>query len=537
MTEQTPAIRCCGPDWLHQMLVGAGEISVLDVREVVHYGHSNILWSANLPVGRLELEIAARVPRRSTPIVLVDADDGLAARAAGTLASLGYTDLMILDGGVSAWRNAGYTLHWETEVAVKGFAGFAQRFGSPSFIEPEMLHRHLSAGDNWVVLDSRPPDEYQRSNIPGSIDAPGAQALRCFFDLVPDPTTEVVINCATRTRGILGALMLAAAAVPNPVHVLNNGTRGWHLAGFELETGATRMPAQPSERARAQARQQVAAMLSRVGVARVDAAEFERMRTDPQRTTYLLDVRDPEEFQAGHLADAVNAPYGSLIMSPEGYFSTLGSRVVLTDDDSIRAGVTAIWLAQIGGCTPVVLDGQADKGQLKAGAQTRAVLGTRAANVESITAPALVQVLDRDDALVIDLSLSNQYLHGHIPGAQWCLRGELANRVATLDRPKRYLVLTAEEPELAVLGALELHGFRNLTVRVLDGGNPAWRQTGYEFVTTPVDLLSEPLDRWLQSGDRDNPQQAQRDYLAWEIGLLKRLEQGDPLRYRNLLWR
>jgi len=537
MSGQNLAIRRCDADVLQRMLLGTAEVSVLDVRELTHFGHSNILWSANLPFGRLELEIAARVPRTNTPVVLVDAGDGLATRAANKLESLGYTDLWILAGGVDAWRRAGHTLHWETEVAVKGFAGFAERCGSPSLIEPETLHRHLSAGDNWTVLDSRPPDEYRRTNIPGSIDAPGAQALRSFFDLVPDPTTEVVINCATRTRGILGALMLQAAGVPNRVHVLRNGTRGWNLAGFELETHAMRMAATPSERAREQAQRQIAGMLNQVGIERISTAELERMRADSQRTTYLIDVRDPEEFEAGHLADAVNAAFGSLIMSPEGYFATLGSRVVLIDDDGIRAGVSAVWLAQIGACTPFVLDGGADQRDLVVGAQARIVLGMDNTRVESVSAGALMPLLEQGQALVIDLSSSDQYLRGHIPGALWCLRTELPERLAALDATKRHIVLTAQEPEMAVLAAPEVHQLSDVTVRVLEDGNRGWRQAGLPVVTEPAQLLSEPVDRWLQSSDRPNPQQAQRDYLDWETALLQLIEQGDPVRYRNLLWR
>ena len=53
-------------------------------------------------------------------------------------------------------------------------------------------------------------------------------------------------------------------------------------------------------------------------------------RLEPDRTTYLFDVRSAEAFRAGHLPGAVNAPSGSLIMSFEHYFATLNARVVLT---------------------------------------------------------------------------------------------------------------------------------------------------------------------------------------------------------------
>ena len=114
-----------------------------------------------------------------------------------------------------------------------------------------------------VLLDARPPDEYRQGNIPGSVDAPGPDALRCFDDLVPDPRTTVVVNCMTRTRGILAGLTLREAGVANPVEVLEDGTRRWLLNGLELERGAERLPRPPSDHARTAAGARAEALAQR----------------------------------------------------------------------------------------------------------------------------------------------------------------------------------------------------------------------------------------------------------------------------------
>jgi hypothetical protein len=62
----------------------------------------------------------------------------------------------------------------EIEVPTKGFGAFARRFGRPTFITAQELDRALRSDEDWIVLDSRPPAEYRKGNIPGSIDAPGA---------------------------------------------------------------------------------------------------------------------------------------------------------------------------------------------------------------------------------------------------------------------------------------------------------------------------------------------------------------------------
>ncbi|CPR01703.1 sulfurtransferase [Bordetella pertussis] len=49
-----------------------------------------------------------------------------------------------------------------------------------------------------------------------------------------------MVNCAGRTRSIIGAQSLINAGVPNPVFALRNGTMGWALAGHKVETQSAR---------------------------------------------------------------------------------------------------------------------------------------------------------------------------------------------------------------------------------------------------------------------------------------------------------
>src|SRR3546814_14009942 len=83
-------------------------------------------------------------------------------------------------------------------------------------------------------------DEYHKMNIPGGIDVPGAELVYRVRDLAPDPDTLVVVNCAGRTRSIIGCQSLINADLPNKVMALRNGTMGWHLAGLDVERGAQR---------------------------------------------------------------------------------------------------------------------------------------------------------------------------------------------------------------------------------------------------------------------------------------------------------
>src|SRR5712671_2914591 len=257
---------------LRRWLGEGGEIAFLDVREEGQHGAGHPLLAVNVPYSRLELMIGQLVPRRSCPVVLVDNGDGVAGKAARRLAELGYIPVHVLQGGVDAWSAAGYPLFPSTNVPSKAFAEIVEHeLGTPAISAAE-LDRKRRAGDKLVVLDSRPLDEYARFHVPGALPCPGAELTLRFADLVPDPDTLVVVSCAGRTRGIIGAQSLITAGVPNRVMSLEGGTQGWRLAGLELERNTPGELRAASPEAIAAARQRAEAGARRYGIRFIDAA-------------------------------------------------------------------------------------------------------------------------------------------------------------------------------------------------------------------------------------------------------------------------
>ena len=211
---------------LRAMLLDGGELALLDVREEGEFSESHLLFASSLPLSRLEFGIDALVPRRGTRVVLCDDGDGLAGRAAEKLAGFGYDDVAVLDGGTGAWERAGNVLFSGIYVPSKAFGEYVEETcHTPNITAPELKAR-LDAGDDLVVLDSRPMDEFRRMNIPTAIDVPGAELAYRVHDIAPSPDTTVVVNCAGRTRSIIGAQSLIKAGIPNEVMALRNGTMG-----------------------------------------------------------------------------------------------------------------------------------------------------------------------------------------------------------------------------------------------------------------------------------------------------------------------
>lgn len=334
---------------LRQMLDDGGELAVLDVREEGVYSHNgHLLLVSNVPLSVLELRLPALVPRKATRIVLCDGGEGLTALAAERLVKGGYTDVAVLDGGTPAWIAAGFRLYTGVYVPSKAFGEYIQHEDAPREVTATELAEWQRTGKDIVVVDSRPPAEFRRNSIPGAFDCPSAELPYRMPDFVRTPQTTVIVNCGGRTRSIIGAQVLINAGFPNPVYALKDGTQGWKLAGFTLNHGREEKVPPPSPKGLAWAQQAAARVAKRYGIRRIDHVRLQALRTDAASTVYLLDVRNPEEFESGHLPGALSAPGGQLVQATDTFIAVRHAVIVLIDNDGVRATMTAAWLAQMG---------------------------------------------------------------------------------------------------------------------------------------------------------------------------------------------
>jgi rhodanese-related sulfurtransferase len=464
------------PAQLRDMFGDAGEVALIDVREELIFSQNHLLLARSVPLSRFELKFAALVPRRPTRIVLCDDNSGLAERAAAILVRNGYTDVGILAGGVDAWAAAGFELFSGVNVPSKAFGEYIEHANDTPNIAAAELEKLLREGADLVVLDSRPFDEYERVSIPTATNVPGAELVLRAREIAPSPDTLVVVNCAGRTRSIIGAQSLINAGLPNKVVALRNGTMGWSLAGLTCDTGKGRRAPGVSSKTGEWARQAARRVAQACGVERIDRRSLDAGRDDEAHTLYVFDVRDPAEYQAGHVAGAISAPGGQLVQATDQYVGTLGARIVLIDNAEVRALMTGSWLRQMGFAHVYVL---AEAGS-ETGWPTPPVLASAALSGATIDAATLHGLLSRNAATVADLSLSRNYLARHIPGAWFAIRTRLDRALKKIPLGGM-LVLTSEDGVLAKLAVAEAAALTKLPVRALDGGNDAWQAAGYAF--------------------------------------------------------
>ncbi len=320
------------------------ELALIDLRDEAEFALGHPLFAAQIPQDRLALEAPVRIPRRDTPIVLYGDD---VEQGRETLLSLGYSQISSLNGGLAAWRDVGFELFQDVNSCSKAFGELVEaRRHTPSLSAPEVAALLESKADA-VVVDARRYEEYATMSIPTGTSVPGAELVLRVPALAPDANTTVIVNCAGRTRSIIGAQSLINAGVPNRVVALRNGTIGWKLAEQALDHGQRRRAPEVASQVIAEARRRARDVAYRAGVRHIGASELALLAEDTSRTLYLFDVRTPEEFEASPIPGFRNAQGGQLVQETDFFAPVRGARIVLSDPLGSRAEMTASWLAQM----------------------------------------------------------------------------------------------------------------------------------------------------------------------------------------------
>jgi rhodanese-related sulfurtransferase len=524
---------------LKTWLSDGAEIALFDAREHGQYGAGHLFFAVPLPYSRLEIALPALAPNPAVRVVVYDGGDGVAARAASRAEALGYRNVSVLSGGAAAWRQAGYALYAGVNVPSKTLGELVEQRRHTPRLTAQAVAAMRAAGEDFVIVDGRPFAEYGRMNIPGGICCPNGELALHIYDIAPDSKTKIVVNCAGRTRSIIGAQTLIDVGVPNEVFALENGTQGWFLAGLELEHGASRLyPEETKPRDLAPRQRNARRFAEASGAAFVTPGEAHAWLSDASRTTFLFDVRTQEEFAASCVPGFVHAPGGQLVQATDQWVGVKGGRIVVLDSEQVRAPVVAGWLRQLGH-EAFALDGGASAAAAADWRRSPAAPPVLP-ELPSISAAETAAGLRSGEAWVLDLRSGMSYRAGHIAGATWTIRPRIATDSAGADRTggektggDRTIILVADDPGMAALAAVDLKVAGAQEVRILAGGFEAWRDAGLPVESSPgIPSDADCIDFLFFTHDRHSNADAARQYLAWETGLLDQLDDQERGAFR-----
>lgn len=497
---------------------GEAEFALIDPREEGDFTHAHLLGAANLPFSRLELDMPEAIPNRSTPVVLVDDMSGPATRAADLLSDLGYLNLCCLDGGIAAWHASGWPLFSGVNVPGKAFGEYVEHHLKPPAISASDLKRRIDEGEPLTLIDTRTPAEHRDYCIPGAVLCPNGELSVRALDLIAASDAPVVTHCAGRTRSIIGAQTLIDLGVERPVLALENGTVGWEAIGAPLEHGADR-PLADTRAARDRGREASDRLVKQAGIPKIDLSELRALEAEPDRTTVFIDVRDADAYARGHVPGARHVPGGQLIQNIDKYVIVRNARIVLGDDDGIRAGVVAFWLHRMGFEDVAILNSRP---------------GDRTAVPQGGGAPQQGdQALPGEADLVVDVRSSLAYRRGHIPGSWYLSRAHLTRDLARLPNPGPVTIAAGGDESYAALVArdLALAGFQP---RVVMNAVARWRERGLPLETGFSRLASPPNDMWYDGEHLEHAADAAREnrrYIDWEKALIEDIADDPSVRY------
>ncbi len=488
-------------------LKDGGEVALIDLREVGQYGEGHPFFAVNIPFSRLEADAPRLMPRRSVRCILFDGGDDIADRGAEILTEMGYTDLHVMEGGAPGWAAAGHTLFKGVNLPSKTFGELVEhQFGTPS-VSAEELHAMQGAGRDFLILDGRSAPEFTKMSIPGAQSCPNAELGYRAGQMAP-PGTPIVVNCAGRTRSIIGAETLRLAGWTGPVHALRNGTQGWRLAGYELDHGreAEELPPVPQQ-GLAAARAKAQELIASYGIPVADMATVQGWMDDDARTIFRFDVRTEVEHCAGHAPGFASAPGGQLVQATDEKLAVRGARIVLSCDTGLRAATTAIWLMGMGHSVWVLRG---------------AALPEKSALQPATDRPDLSKLI-ANSATLLDASKGMDYRASHIEGAVWANRARLYRDRPDLRGP---IAIVGRDAALVEGVRHELIAQGHGDVETAASGPGDWNAAGLKIVQTPGSPSeAECIDHLFFVHDRhDGNLDAARRYLEWETGLLTQLD-------------
>ena len=473
-------------DELASLLDQGAPIALLDVRELGEYNLAHIPGACPLPRRLIEYRLPRLVPNRATRIVVCDDDGRRASLAFGTLERMGYENGSVLEGGINRWTSLGYGSEWGVNVLSKDFGERLQVERQVPEITAEELEGWISRGEQFVMVDSRTPEEHHNFCIPGSRSLPGGELALRIWDLMDTEDTPVVVHCAGRTRSIVGTGLLQRMGVKQ-IYGLRNGTMGWQLAGFDLENGSGRVSLNaPSDEALGRAEEFGRRVAAEDGVNYLTPDGLQRLLSERRdENLYLVDVRTREEFEAGHIPGFWWHPGGQAVQESDNVVGVKAGQIVFCCDGIARASVTGSFFRQMGYPNVHTVEGgmkawkesglELESGSRDAGPATFEEARTRVSSLPPSDVPRMME----ESAVALFIGTSAEFSEGHPPGSRWAPRGSLELLADSIVPSKSTpVVLVSPEGRESMLAGLALVDMGYESVASLEGGTRGWVAEG-----------------------------------------------------------
>ena len=509
------------PETVRSWISDKEEVAFIDVREIGQHTNGHPFFSISIPYSLFEFNIKILVPNKQTRVILIDNNNGISDLVYNIAHQMGYSNISIIEGGVEEWVSAGYKLFDGINVPSKSFGELIEKyFHTPSITAKELAQKQKN-NENYIVIDGRPFLEYNKMSIPKSICCPNAELFYRVSSYIKDINTEIIINCAGRTRSIIGAQTLIDFGIKNKVKALENGTQGWFLSELSLEHNKNKyLEVLPNDIETQQLQNKVLKLTNDLNIDLIDLKKAQELIIDKKKSTFIFDVTTSKTISTKP-GTIMNVPGGQLIQATDKYIGVWKATVILVDDgDLIRAGTTSFWLKKMGYEVYILKEGLLKAQTLKFTKE----IDHKLIDLDFINLEDLVKIKKQ---ILYDIRSSKDFCKMRIKNSIWLNRAHLYREKIKTDDP---IIIITDNLEKASLIVKDLkQKDKGAIIKVYK-----WNQneiTSYpSLIDVTIETLSEQnnIDFNFHTHMRhDGNKEHAKQYLEWEINLVSKMDKQE----------
>ena len=254
---------------------GKTTYTLIDSRPLPRFQEGAIPTAIHLPFIGFD-KFADRLPTDKTQLVVFYCGGIMCTLSPNSLRkaeTMGYTNVRVYREGMPEWQT-------------RNFAVLTPKFLKAAYVDLGIPH---------VLIDARSAEDAQAGHILGAVSVP-EQQLKSMLKSLPNPKLKapiVVYDGLGRDQAVAAAKAIVAAGQQN-VLVLEGGLIGWQGAGYSIDSG---MPAATT-----------IAYVPKPRIGSIPADEFSKLAGSTPADVLILDVRNPDEANAGMIKGAMLIP-------------------------------------------------------------------------------------------------------------------------------------------------------------------------------------------------------------------------------------
>ena len=509
------------PETVRSWISDKEEVAFIDVREIGQHTNGHPFFSISIPYSLFEFNIKILVPNKQTRVILIDNNNGISNLVYNIAHQMGYSNISIIEGGVEEWVSAGYKLFDGVNVPSKSFGELIEKyFHTPSITAKELAQKQKN-NENYIVIDGRPFLEYNKMSIPKSICCPNAELFFRVSSYIKDINTEIIINCAGRTRSIIGAQTLINFGIKNKVKALENGTQGWFLSELSLEHNKKKyLEVLPNDIETQQLQNKVLKLTNDLNIDLINLKKAQQLIIDKKKSTFIFDVTTSKTISITP-GTIINVPGGQLIQATDKYIGVWKATVILVDDgDLIRAGTTSFWLKKMGYEVYILKEGLLKAQTLKFTKE----IDHKLIDLDFINLENLVKIKKQ---ILYDIRSSKDFCKMRIKNSIWLNRAHLYREKTKTDNP---IIIITDNLEKASLIVQDLkQKDKGAIIKVYK-----WSQNEITSYPSLIDVTIETLSKqnnidfnFHTHMRHDGNKEHAKQYLKWEINLVNKMDKQE----------